>query len=121
VLLSTPSGARNQPHARCVTPRQNPEAIMLDFVNPTGAGGRGLRGRRQARSIIPKLGRVRSRNDIATADIKGGRGQCKRSYNAKFTAMSALPPKTDIAESDRDVRYVPKADIAWLPELLQKP
>jgi hypothetical protein len=35
--------------------------------------------------------------------------------------MSALPPKTDIAESDRDFRYVPKADIAWLPELLQKP
>jgi hypothetical protein len=26
--------------------------------------------------------------------------------------MSALPPKADIAERDRDVRFVPKADIA---------
>src|SRR5215471_18663771 len=25
--------------------------------------------------------------------------------------MSALPPKADIAESDRDVRFVPKADL----------
>jgi len=25
--------------------------------------------------------------------------------------MSALPPKADIADSDCDVRYVPKADI----------
>jgi len=25
--------------------------------------------------------------------------------------MSALPPKADIAESDRHVRFVPKADI----------
>jgi hypothetical protein len=25
--------------------------------------------------------------------------------------MSALPPKADIAERDRDVRFVPKADI----------
>ena len=27
------------------------------------------------------------------------------------TAMSALPPKADIAERDRHVRFVPKADI----------
>ena len=26
--------------------------------------------------------------------------------------MSALPPKADIAESDRQVRFVPKADIS---------
>jgi hypothetical protein len=25
--------------------------------------------------------------------------------------MSALPPKADIVQDDRDVRYVPKADI----------
>jgi hypothetical protein len=28
------------------------------------------------------------------------------------TTMSALPPKADIAQHDRDVRFVPKADIA---------
>jgi hypothetical protein len=28
-----------------------------------------------------------------------------------ISAMSALPPKADIAERDRDVRFVPKADI----------
>ena len=47
--------------------------------------------------------------------------------------MSALPPKADIAEHDRHVRFVPKADISkgvpggvndvqlaglWLPEIL---
>jgi hypothetical protein len=35
--------------------------------------------------------------------------------------MSALPPKADIAERGWDVRFVPKADIAKLPERLQKP
>jgi hypothetical protein len=29
-------------------------------------------------------------------------------------AMSALPPKADIAEYDWDVRFVPKADIGTL-------
>jgi hypothetical protein len=29
--------------------------------------------------------------------------------------MSALPPKADIVESDRDVRIVPKADIVLPP------
>jgi hypothetical protein len=28
--------------------------------------------------------------------------------------MSALPPKADIAERDRHVRFVPKADISQL-------
>jgi hypothetical protein len=28
--------------------------------------------------------------------------------------MSALPPKADMAQSDRDVCFVPKADIRWL-------
>jgi hypothetical protein len=32
-------------------------------------------------------------------------------YNAKFTAMSALPPKADIAKHRRDVCFVPKADV----------
>jgi len=32
--------------------------------------------------------------------------------NAKFAAMSALPPKADIAAGQIDVRFVPKADIA---------
>ena len=27
--------------------------------------------------------------------------------------MSALPPKADIVERDRDVRFVPKADIEY--------
>jgi hypothetical protein len=27
--------------------------------------------------------------------------------------MSAIPPKADIAERDRHVRFVPKADIRW--------
>jgi hypothetical protein len=29
--------------------------------------------------------------------------------------MSALPPKTDIAQHDRHVRFVPKADIGGRP------
>ena len=37
-------------------------------------------------------------------------GQKRTSTSA--WAMSALPPKADIAESDWDVRFVPKADIA---------
>jgi hypothetical protein len=32
--------------------------------------------------------------------------------------MSALPPKADIAERHRDVRFVPKADIRWLLDQL---
>jgi hypothetical protein len=32
-------------------------------------------------------------------------------HNAKFTAMSALPPKADIGERNWDVRFVPIADI----------
>jgi hypothetical protein len=35
--------------------------------------------------------------------------------------MSALPPKADIAGRGWDVRFVPKADIAKLTELLRKP
>jgi hypothetical protein len=35
--------------------------------------------------------------------------------------MSALPPKADIGERQLDVRFVPKADMAKLSELLQKP
>jgi len=34
----------------------------------------------------------------------------KRTWLGEF-AMSALPPKADIVQSDRDVRFVPKADI----------
>jgi hypothetical protein len=30
--------------------------------------------------------------------------------------MSALPPKADVVEHDRDVRFVPKADIERLRE-----
>jgi hypothetical protein len=32
-------------------------------------------------------------------------------------AMSAIPPKTDVAEPDRNVRFVPKADINHFLEL----
>jgi len=32
--------------------------------------------------------------------------------------MSALPPKADIAERHQDVRFVPKADIALLGQLI---
>jgi hypothetical protein len=31
-------------------------------------------------------------------------------YGSKADVMSALPPKADIAERDRNVRFVPKAD-----------
>jgi hypothetical protein len=37
--------------------------------------------------------------------------------NEYVRIMSALPPKADIVQHDRDVRFVPKADIAKLPEL----
>jgi hypothetical protein len=32
----------------------------------------------------------------------------------RFDPMSALPPKADMVPHDRDVRFVPKADIALL-------
>jgi hypothetical protein len=35
-------------------------------------------------------------------------------------AISALPPKADTDHHSRDVRFVPKADIAELPDLLLK-
>jgi len=35
---------------------------------------------------------------------------------AHVRVMSALPPKADIAEGDRHVRFVPKADIGSVPE-----
>jgi len=38
-------------------------------------------------------------------------GQKQTSGHVRVT--SALPPKADTAESDRHVRFVPKADIAW--------
>ena len=50
------SGACNEPHSRTVAPRQDAEAIVLDFVNPTGAGRRGLGGRRQTRFDYPQAG-----------------------------------------------------------------
>jgi hypothetical protein len=35
----------------------------------------------------------------------------QKQTSAWRSLMSALPPKADIAECDRDVRFVPKADI----------
>jgi hypothetical protein len=35
--------------------------------------------------------------------------------------MSALPPKADIVERNRHVRFVPKADIGVAEKLLQSP
>jgi hypothetical protein len=37
-----------------------------------------------------------------------------------FRPMSALPPKADIRSALCHVRFVPKADIAELPDLLLK-
>jgi hypothetical protein len=42
-VVSVPS---NELHTGRAAPRQNAEAVMLDFVQPTRAGRRGLRGRR---------------------------------------------------------------------------
>ena len=36
-------------------------------------------------------------------------------------AMSALPPKADMVQHDRDVRFVPKADIARLTQSPRQP
>ena len=36
----------------------------------------------------------------------------KQTFGSR-NAMSALPPKADIAECDGDVRFVPKADISY--------
>src|SRR5262249_17343467 len=38
------SGARNEPHTGPIASGQYAEAVMFDFVNPAGAGRRGLRG-----------------------------------------------------------------------------
>jgi len=38
------SGAGDQPHAGTIPARQDPEAIMIDFVQPSRTGRRGLSG-----------------------------------------------------------------------------
>jgi hypothetical protein len=38
------SVASNEPHARTIPPRQDAEAVMLDFMNPIETGRRDLRG-----------------------------------------------------------------------------
>jgi hypothetical protein len=43
------AGASNEPNARTIAPRQNAETVMLDFVNPSWPGRRGLGRRGQAR------------------------------------------------------------------------
>jgi hypothetical protein len=49
------------------------------------------------------------RNDFGAAcNVTNG---CERAN----LAMSAIAPKADIADSVRDVRFVPKADISALP------
>jgi len=55
--------ARYEPDGSAVEPRQNAEAVMLNFMQPAPGGtfaGDGRQG-----SIIPKPGRVRSRNDMS--------------------------------------------------------
>jgi hypothetical protein len=41
-----------------------------------------------------------------------------RRTSAYVRVMSALPPKADIAERDRHVRFVPKADMATVTAYL---
>ena len=50
------AAASNQPYAGSIPPRQDAKAIMLDFVNPAGAGWRGLRRRGQTRLDDPQAG-----------------------------------------------------------------
>ena len=49
----------------------------------------------------------------------GRRPQHQKQTSAHVRVMSALPPKADIDQHGRDVRFVPKADIA-LPRISQK-
>ena len=37
----------------------------------------------------------------------------KRHLGQRYQRMSALLPKADIADQDRDVRFAPKADMRW--------
>jgi hypothetical protein len=37
---------------------------------------------------------------------------------AAHKVMSALPPKADVCSATRYVRFVPEADILWLPSEL---
>ena len=60
--------AGDQPHARTIAPRQDTEAIMLDFVNPTWAGRRRPRWRWQTRFDYPQAGA-----GTLTADLIGTR------------------------------------------------
>jgi hypothetical protein len=57
--------------------------------------------------------------------MKGGERQPRcperdvsRACTHKF-AMSALPPKADIRQRERRVRFVPKADIGLLVSIIQ--
>jgi hypothetical protein len=45
-----------------------------------------------------------------TNEVKSHRAFFAGRDNAKFTAMSALPPKADIGGDGCDVRFVPLAD-----------
>src|SRR5262249_25966305 len=49
-------GACKQSNACTIPPRQNADAVVFEFMNPTGTGRRGLRWRRQTRFDNPQAG-----------------------------------------------------------------
>jgi hypothetical protein len=64
------SGVCNQPHARTIAPRENPKAVVLYFVEPTGPLGGVFAGDGKHGSIIPKPGRVRSQEKRKDLPVK---------------------------------------------------
>jgi hypothetical protein len=65
LLAKLVSGACNQLHARTIAPRQNAEAVVLDFVQPAWPGRRCLSRRGQARLDYPQSAAGTSHNDMA--------------------------------------------------------
>src|SRR5690348_1955310 len=72
--------------------RRQPRAYVVDQKPNTNRDGTGTFG------VVAPAARRRSPRSSAP---------CLRS----LAAMSALPPKADMAERDQDVRFVPKADM----------
>jgi hypothetical protein len=50
---------------------------------------------------------------MAFGDVKPTSALGQKQTSEDVKAMSALPPKADIRQGNRDVRFVPKADITW--------
>ena len=90
------SGAGNQPHARTIAAGQDAEAVMLDFVNPAGAGRRRLRWRWQTRLDYPqtRAGTLTQRHSALLIGTEMQRVESRLGGNKSQSIVTKLKPKS---------------------------